>query len=497
VSPTGRRDNEDRNAQRESAAVATLPLEDDRSPDGASPAPADARRTARERNAIRDVIHGQYTYASISDKISDLVLERPWHWGWIAAFVVCSLLMLLFVGAIGYLFVEGVGIWGVDIPVAWAFALTNFVWWIGIGHAGTFISAFLLLLRQRWRTSINRFAEAMTIFAVAMAGLMPILHLGRPWFFYWLIPYPDIMNVWPQWRSPLVWDIFAISTYIIVSVLFWYMGMLPDLATLRDRATSRGKRIAYGLFALGWRGEARHWQRYETAYLLLAGLATPLVISVHTVVSLDFAIGNVPGWHSTIFPPYFVAGALFSGFAMALTIAIPLRRVFRLHDLITDRHLDKMAKVMLTCGLIVAYSYATELFFAFYSGDPFETFLVKNRMTGPYAPVYWAAILCNVVVPQSLWLARVRSNALSLFAVALVVNVGMWLERFMIIVISLSSDWLPSSWGMFYPTFWDWAILIGSLGAFGWLFLLFLRFLPAISMSEMRKLVDEKREVAA
>jgi len=440
------------------------------------------------------VLKGGYSYASISDKISDIVLTRPTHWGWIAGFALCSALLLLFIASIAWLFHKGVGIWGVDIPVAWAFAITNFVWWVGIGHAGTFISAFLLLLRQKWRTSINRFAEAMTIFAVAMAGLMPILHLGRPWFFYWLAPYPDIMNVWPQWRSPLVWDIFAIGTYIIVSILFWYMGLIPDLATLRDRAEGRVKQIVYGLGALGWRGEARQWRRFDTAYLLMAGLATPLVISVHSVVSLDFAIGNTPGWHSTIFPPYFVAGALFSGFAMALTISIPLRAVFGLKDFITARHLDNIAKLMLVCGLLVAYSYLVEIFMAFYSGDEFDQAMVLNRMRGPYAPLYWTAIACNVVLPQALWLKRVRLSVPVLFALSLAVNVGMWLERFVIIVVSLHRDFVPSSWGMFYPTFWDWAILIGSLGTFGWLFLMFVRFLPAISISEMRKLTLEKRE---
>jgi molybdopterin-containing oxidoreductase family membrane subunit len=336
----------------------------------------------------------------------------------------------------------------------------------------------------------------MTIFAVAMAGLMPILHLGRPWFFYWLTPYPDIMNVWPQWRSPLVWDIFAIGTYIVVSILFWYMGLIPDLATLRDRADGRVKQIVYGLGALGWRGEARQWRRFDTAYLLMAGLATPLVISVHSVVSLDFAIGNTPGWHSTIFPPYFVAGALFSGFAMALTISIPLRAIFGLKDFITARHLDNIAKIMLVCGLLVAYSYAVEIFMAFYSGDEFERALVTNRTQGPYAPIYWTVIACNVVVPQALWLARVRLCVPLLFAISIVVNIGMWLERFLIIVVSLHRDFLPSSWGMFYPTFWDWAILLGSLGTFGWLFLMFVRFLPAISISEMRKLAQEKAEGA-
>jgi Ni/Fe-hydrogenase subunit HybB-like protein len=435
-----------------------------------------------------------YGYASITDKIADIVLRRPVHWGWIAGMAIAGALTVLFVVAISYLFAVGVGIWGVNRPVAWAFALTNFVWWVGIGHAGTFISAFLLLLRQKWRTSINRFAEAMTIFAVAMAGLMPILHLGRPWFFYWLIPYPDIMNVWPQWRSPLVWDIFAISTYITVSLLFWYMGLIPDLATLRDRAQQRWKKIAYGLAALGWRGEARHWKRFDSVYLLMAGLATPLVISVHSVVSLDFSIGNAAGWHSTIFPPYFVAGALLSGFSMALTIAIPMRAVFGLKDFITARHLDNIAKLMLLCGLFVAYSYIFETFTAFYSSDRFEIAQVLDRITGPYAWVWWSVMVCNVLVVQSLWSARVRASAYALFAISIMVNIGMWLERFMIVVTSLHKNFLPSSWGMYYPTFWDFATLLGSIGTFVLLFLLFLRFLPAISIAEMRKLADEPGE---
>jgi Ni/Fe-hydrogenase subunit HybB-like protein len=438
------------------------------------------------------VLRGYNNDATITDKIADVVLERPTHWGWIVGAALAGMLTLLFLVAISYLLAKGVGIWGINQPVAWAFAITNFVWWVGIGHAGTFISAFLLLLRQSWRTSINRFAEAMTLFALAMAGLMPILHLGRPWFFYWLIPYPNIMNLWPQWRSPLVWDIFAIGTYIIVSLLFWYMGMMPDLATLRDKAEQRWKKVAYGLFALGWRGDALHWARFDSAYLLLAGLATPLVISVHSVVSLDFTIGNTPGWHSTIFPPYFVAGALFSGFAMALTLAVPLRAVFGLKAFITARHLDNMAKLMLVCSLIVTYSYLTEIFMAFYSGDEFDIAVTLNRFAGPYAPVYWSVILCNTLIPQALWWAPIRASPWSLFAIAIVVNVGMWLERFLIIVSSLNRDFLPSAWGLFKPTFWDLATLAGSVGAFALLFLVFLRILPAISISEMRKLARER-----
>ena len=432
-------------------------------------------------------------YASVSDKIADIVLRRPTHWIWGVGFLVTAAGVAALFGAMVYLFVEGVGIWGIDIPVAWGFAIANFVWWIGIGHAGTFISAILLLLRQKWRTSINRFAEAMTLFAAGIAGLFPILHLGRPWFFYWLVPYPNVMELWPQWRSALVWDIFAISTYLIVSLLFWYLGVVPDLATLRDRATSRVKQIAYGLFALGWRGDARHWARFETAYLLLAGLATPLVVSVHSVVSLDFAISITPGYHSTIFPPYFVAGALFSGFAMVLTLAIPMRHFFRLEDFITVRHLELAAKVLLACGWIVAYGYFMETFVAFYSGDEFEIAMVKDRFFGVYGPAYWTVLFCNVVLPQILWWRPARRSVWTLFVLSLFVQLGMWLERVMIVVQSMHQDFLPSSWGLFIPTRWDWIILGGSIALFFFLFLSFLRFIPAISISEMRKLVHEEK----
>lgn len=443
------------------------------------------------------VLHAGWGYASITDKIADLVLTRPVRWPWLLAFFGTFVGTLVLFGSIAYLFLRGVGIFGVNIPVAWGFAIANVVWWIGIGHAGTFISAVLLLLRQKWRTSINRFAEAMTLFAVAMAGLFPILHLGRPWFFYWIAPYPDKMNLWPNWRSPLVWDFFAIAIYLTVSFLFWYVGLIPDLATLRDRATSRAKRFAYGLFALGWRGEARHWQRFEIAYLLLAGLATPLVVSVHSVISLDFAIGNTPGYHSTIFPPYFVAGALFSGFAMVLTLTIPLRRVFDLYDFITDVHLDHAAKVMLATGWLLAYGYASEIFVAFYSGDEFEIAMTIDRWTGFYAPVYWSMMFCNVLVPQLLWFRRVRRSVGMLFALSLVVNLGMWMERVLIVVSSLHRDFLPSSWGVFVPSFWDWTILLGTLAMFAWLFLVFVRVLPSISISEMRLLARQSAERAS
>jgi len=430
-----------------------------------------------------------HTYATVSDKIGSIVLTKGTPRWWWAGFGIAFLLVMVLLYAVTYLFSVGVGIWGVKIPVGWGFAIVNFVWWIGIGHAGTLISAILLLLRQEWRTSINRFAEAMTLFAVACAGLFPVLHLGRPWLAYWLFPYPDTMKMWPQFRSPLVWDVFAVSTYATVSTMFWFVGLIPDLATLRDRAKNVGSKIVYGVLAMGWRGSARHWHRYETAYLLLAGLATPLVVSVHTVVSFDFAVGIVPGWHTTIFPPYFVAGAIYSGFAMVMTLAIPLRYAYGLEDFITLRHLNNMAKVMLATGLIVAYGYMMETFLAWYGGNPYDRFMVLNRMTGPYAVTYWSLILCNILIPQLLWSRRIRRNVPVLFLIALVINVGMWLERYVIVVLSLHRDFMPSSWGMYAGTKWDWATLIGSMGLFAALLFLFIRFLPAISIFEMRSLV--------
>ena len=439
------------------------------------------------------VIQPGHTYASVTDKISSIVLARRTPLFWLLGFFVSFLLTMVLLGAIGYLFAKGIGIWGVNQPVGWGFAIINFVWWIGIGHAGTLISAILLLLRQEWRTSINRFAEAMTLFAVACAGLFPLLHMGRPWLAYWLLPYPNTMALWPQWRSPLVWDVFAVSTYASVSLLFWFVGMIPDLATLRDRAKRKGFQIFYGMLAMGWRGSALHWYRYETAYLLLAGLATPLVISVHTVVSFDFTIGIIPGWHSTIFPPYFVAGAIYAGFAMVLLLAIPLRAVYGLQDFITMRHLQNMAKILLATGLIVGYGYVIEAFMAWYSANPYEGYMIGNRMRGPYAPIYWSLMLCNIVTPQFLWLKRVRSSPPMLFGIALVVSLGMWLERFVIVVTSLHRDFLPSSWGMYFPTIWDWATFVGTIGLFLALLFLFIRFLPMISIFEMRTLVPEAR----
>lgn len=445
-------------------------------------------------DANAPVIRGDPDPGGMTDRISDLVLTRPVSRLSLLSFSVALALTGLLVVAIFWLLYKGVGIWGIDIPVAWAFAIANYVWWIAIGMGGTFISAALYVTRQGWRNALNRYAEGMTVFAVAVSGLFPILHLGRPWFFYWLAPYPNRMDVWPQWRSSLLWDFFAILAYLIVSVLYFYIGLLPDLATLRDRAKTRGKQVLYGVLALGWRGEARHWQRFETLSLLLAGLAVPLVFSVHSMVALDFSEGLVPGWHSTIFPPFFVAGALFSGFAMVLVLAIPLRRLFKLTDLITERHLDNLAKMTLAAGMVVAYSYAAEIFTSFYSGDRYEIAVTMNRFTGAYAWVFWTTIFCNVVSIQALWFRRVRASHAALFAISLLVLIGMWFERFMVIVTSLYQDFLPSSWGMFYPTFWDIATLAGSVGVFALLFLLFARLLPVIPMFEMRKLLHKREE---
>jgi Ni/Fe-hydrogenase subunit HybB-like protein len=438
-----------------------------------------------------NLLGGEQTYESVNKTISSITLQarHPAPW-WIGFAVAFGLLMLFFV-AVSWLLARGVGVWGVNIPVAWGFAIVNFVWWIGIGHAGTFISAILLLLYQHWRTAINRFAEAMTLFAVACAGLMPLLHLGRPWLFYWLLPYPDTMRMWPQFRSPLVWDVFAVGTYFIVSLLFWFLGLVPDLATVRDRAKKTWQKKFYGVLALGWRNSAAHWQRHQIAYLLLAGLATPLVLSVHSVVSLDFAVAQLPGWHSTIFPPYFVAGAIYSGFAMVLNIVIPVRKVYHLENLITERYLNNMANIMLATGLMVSYGYFIEAFMSWYSGDPFEKYMMFNRAFGPYGWVFWVLMLCNVLIPQALWSARIRRNPLSLFVVALFVNLGMWIERFVIVVTSLNRDFVPSAWRMFFPTVWDWATLFGSVGLFLTLLFLFVRFLPMISISESRELLAE------
>jgi Ni/Fe-hydrogenase subunit HybB-like protein len=437
------------------------------------------------------VIEPGYTFATVTDKISSIVLTRPTSKGWVLGFGAAFLLTMAMLYAIAYLFAIGTGIWGVNVPVSWGFAIVNFVWWIGIGHAGTLISAILLLLRQSWRNSINRFAEAMTLFAVSAAGIFPLIHVGRPWLAYWLFPYPNAMGIWPQFRSPLLWDVFAVSTYATISLLFWFIGLIPDLATLRDRSTNQAARIIYGMLAMGWRGSARHWFRYETAYLLLAGLATPLVLSVHTVVSFDFAVAIVPGWHTTIFPPYFVAGAIYSGFAMVLMLSIPIRKLYGLEDFITERHLENSAKVMLATGLIVAYGYAIEAFMGWYSGNRYDAFTLWNRLHGPYAPLYLSLLACNIFIPQILWFRKLRVRPLALFCVSGVVLIGMWLERFIIVVVSLHRDYLTSSWGMYYPTRWDWMTYLGTIGMFLAAMFLFVRILPMISIFEMRTLLPE------
>jgi len=432
-----------------------------------------------------------HTFSSVTETISALSLCAASRRGWLLLLSVSSILCLVFFGVIAYLLVKGVGIWGINIPVAWCFAITCFVWWIGIGHAGTLISAFLLLMHQKWRTSINRLAEAMTIFAVMTAGLFPLLHLGRPWFFYWLLPYPNTMGLWPQFRSALVWDVFAVGTYFFVSLLFWYMGMIPDLATLRDRATGGWRRLIYGFLAIGWRGSARHWHRYETAYLLLGGLATPLVVSVHSVVSADFATAIVPGWHETVFPPYFVAGAIFSGFAMVLVLVIPIRRAYGLQSFITHDHLNVMGKLLLATSLLTSYGYLSEQFMTYYGGEPSDVHVYWYRLTdfNKYAWIVWTLFTCNTIVPQVLWWPALRRSPAGLFIVSIIVLIGMWFERYMIIASSLSEDFLPSSFGFFRPTIWDILIYVGSIGFFFTLFLLFVGFLPILSMAELRALL--------
>ena len=444
-----------------------------------------------EANKQAPVIEPGHTFATVTDKISAIVLTRPTSMGWVVGFGAGFMVTMMLLFALGYLFIKGTGIWGINIPIGWGFAIVNFVWWIGIGHAGTLISAILLLLRQSWRNSINRFAEAMTLFAVASAGIFPLVHTGRPWLAYWMFPYPNTMQYWPQFRSPLIWDVFAVSTYFTVSLLFWFIGLIPDLATLRDRAENKYAQMIYGLLAMGWRGSARHWARYESAYLLLAGLATPLVLSVHTVVSFDFAVGIVPGWHTTIFPPYFVAGAIYSGFAMVLMLAIPIRKIYNLEDFITDRHLQNSAKVMLATGWIVAYGYAVEAFMGWYGGNRYDQTLLWNRLHGPYAFWYYMLLLCNLLIPQLLWIRKMRTSPVWLFLLSFVILVGMWLERFVIVVVSLTRDFVPSSWGMYFPTRWDWMTYFGTIGMFLTAMFLFVRILPMISIFEMRTLLPE------
>ncbi len=436
------------------------------------------------------LIAGQPTFGAITEKISRIVEDKT-KLNWLIAIGASSSLMLVMFGMIGWLVLKGVGIWGNNVPVGWGFDITNFVFWVGIGHAGTLISAILFLLRQKWRTSINRFSEAMTLFAIICAGIWPAIHVGRIWILYWMFPLPNQMGMWPQFRSALMWDVFAVSTYFTCSLLFWYVGMIPDLATLRDRAKTRARQVIFGLMAVGWRGGHRQGKHWELAYLILAGVSTPLVLSVHSIVSTDFATSILPGWHTTIFPPYFVAGAIFSGFAMVITLTIIARKIWGLENYITLNHFDKMAKVVMTTGLMVGYAYSMEFFIAWYSGNDYERFAFLNRAFGPYAWAYWIMVSCNVIIPQLLWIKRLRLNLAFLFVISILVNVGMWFERFVIIVTSLHRDFLPSSWDYFKPTIFDIGTFAGSFGLFFTLFLIFLRFLPMISMSEVKAVLSQ------
>ncbi len=450
----------------------------------------DASAAAAKRIERAPLVTNNRSMAWISDHVATCTERRAPVWWWIA-FMISSSLATVSVLCVGYLISTGVGVWGLNHPVGWAWDITNFVFWIGIGHAGTLISAILFLTRQKWRTSINRAAEAMTLFAVVCAGIFPAIHVGRIWMVWFLAPVPNSNAIWQNFRSPLLWDVFAVSTYFTVSVLFWYTGLVPDLATLRDRATTKIRKFIYGIMALGWRGGNRQWKHYEMAYLILAGLSTPLVLSVHSVVSFDFATSVIPGWHTTIFPPYFVAGAIFGGFAMVLTIMLPARAIFGLHDLITDDHVDKMCKIILLTGSIVGYAYAMEFFIAWYGGNLFEQYAFINRATGPYWWAYWSMIFCNVVAPQLFWSRFFRRHVLWVFVVCMFVNAGMWFERFVIIVTSLHRDFLPSSWGMFYPTWVDIWTFTGTFGIFLTLFLVFIRWLPMICIFEVKAVLPE------
>ena len=429
---------------------------------------------------------------SISERITGIVVKRKIGLGWIGGFTVAFALLMMFNFAIAVLFTYGVGIWGLQIPVAWGFAIVNFVWWVGIGHAGTFISAVLYLCHQEWRTSINRFTESMTLFAVSCAGIFPLIHLGRPWLFYYLFPYPNTMALWPQFRSPLIWDMFAVMTYAIVSVVFFSVGLLPDLATLRDRSPHRWQQIIYGLLALGWRGSGRQWSRYKMAYLIMAGLATPLVVSVHSIVSLDFAVGIVPGWHTTIMPFYFVAAALQSGFAMGLILIVPVRHFYHLKDIITGRHLANMAKLLLATSLVVGHGYFTDTFMSWYSADPYDRAILADKFTGSYAVAGWMLMVLDVGIVQLIWFRAVRESPVALFVIAILANIGIWLDHYVLVVQSLHVDYLPSEWRLFHGTKWDWMTLFGSFGLFLTLFFVFIRVFPMVAMSEIRGLVHQK-----
>jgi molybdopterin-containing oxidoreductase family membrane subunit len=438
----------------------------------------------------KPLVEGNHTFASITALIGD-ISEKPAPKWWYIAFGISNLLLGLLLTMIGYLVWEGTGVWGITNPVGWGWAIINFVWWVGIGHAGTLISAILFLFRQGWRTAINRFAEAMTIFAVICALIFPGIHVGRIWLAYWMFPLPNGMQMWPNFNSPLLWDVFAVGTYFTVSLLFWYVGLVPDFATLRDRVKSTLGAKIYGFFALGWTGGNRQWQHYEKAYLLLAGLATPLVLSVHTIVSFDFAVSIIPGWHTTIFPPYFVAGAIFSGFAMVMTLMIIARKLYKLEDIMTINHIEKMNLIILVTGNMVGFAYIMEFFIAWYSGVTYEKAAFINRAMGPYAWAYWTMFLCNVISPQFFWSKKMRTSITASFILSIVVNIGMWFERFVITVTSLAQDFLPSSWGYYSPTWVDILTYLGTFGLFFTFFLLFLRFMPMVAMAEVKMVLPQ------
>lgn len=434
------------------------------------------------------LVKGDHTFSSITNLVARVIEDDTPFW-WYIAFGIAASTLGFMAFCLAYLVWEGTGVWGLNNPVAWGWAIVNFVWWVGIGHAGTLISAILFLFRQDWRTAINRFAEAMTIFAVMCAGVFPAFHVGRIWVIYWVFPVPNQMQMWPNFNSPLLWDVFAVSTYFTVSLLFWYVGLVPDFATMRDRVKSKFAQYSYGLLSLGWRGGNRQWQNYEKAYMILAGLATPLVLSVHTIVSFDFAVSIIPGWHTTIFPPYFVAGAIFSGFAMVLTLFILARKIYGMEDIMTIDHMEKMNIVVMVTGSMVGFAYITEFFIAWYGAVEYEKFAFVNRAFGQYAWAYWIMFLCNVISPQMFWKKSWRRNVTLTFILSIVVNIGMWFERFVITVTSLANDYLPSSWDYYSPTWVDIGTYVGTFGLFFTFFLLFLRFLPMIAIAEIKAIM--------
>ncbi len=441
------------------------------------------------------LVLGNKSLKDVTDDICELV-ERVPGWQYFAGLLGAKTLFLLYIFSQGVIVAVGMGMMGISHPVMWGTDIITFVFWIGIGHAGTLISAILFLFRQKWRTSIARTAEAMTVFAVMVAGTFPVLHTGRPWLAYWLLPYPNQRGpLWVNFRSPLVWDVFAVSTYATVSIVFWYIGMVPDLATIRDRAKNVWRRRIYGALSLGWRGTARSWNHYEMVYMILAGLSTPLVLSVHSIVSFDFAVSSLPGWHTTIFPPYFVAGAIFSGFGMVVTL-MTLVRIFvpKFKDYITIDHMEAMNKIIMATGLMVGYAYGSEFFIAWYSGNPYEGFVFMNRAFGPYWWAYWIMVSCNVFIPQIFWWKKARRSIPIMFVVSIFVNIGMWFERFVIVVTSLHRDFLPANWGMWYPTFWDYGAIFGSFGMFLFLFMAYIRTLPAISIAEVKPVLGVGRD---